>query len=298
LGVGIFNHKEHKEHREKTSTRCCEASHLEIDLCALCVLCGELIEVIDKPSKGKSNVNPETADIESSTDAYAQRFAGPTGEWMLSRQETITKTLLRHHCPGATVLDVGGGHGQLAIPLGKSGFDVTVLGSTPECAQRLQAAIDANQCRFTTGNVIALPFADNSFDVAISFRLLTHCVQWPVLVTELCRVARTDVVIDYPATQSLNCIAPWLFDAKRKYETNTRFWRSFRHDEMIGTFAANGFELTRMKKQFFLPMVVHRMLKCQPVSAAAEAVCRALMLTRLAGSPVIARFTARPATSS
>jgi hypothetical protein len=46
LGVGIFNHKEHKEHREKTRIRCCEASHLEIDLC---VLCGELIEVIDKP---------------------------------------------------------------------------------------------------------------------------------------------------------------------------------------------------------------------------------------------------------
>jgi hypothetical protein len=48
-GVGIFNHKEHKELREKTSTRCCEASHLEIDLCDLC---GELIEVIDKPTTG------------------------------------------------------------------------------------------------------------------------------------------------------------------------------------------------------------------------------------------------------
>jgi len=244
-------------------------------------------------------VNPETADIESSTDAYAQRFAGPTGQWMLSRQESITQALLRH-CgkKGATVLDVGGGHGQLAIPLGKSGFDVTVLGSSPACAHRLQAAIDKNQCRFRTGNVIDLPFEDNAFDVAISFRMLTHCVQWPVLVAELCRVARQDVIIDYPASQSLNCIAPWLFDAKRKFETNTRFWRSFRHAEIIDAFAANGYQLARMEKQFFLPMVVHRMLKCKPLSVAAEAMCRALALTRLGGSPVIARFTAQPATVS
>lgn len=243
-------------------------------------------------------VDTETADIESSTDAYAQRFAGPTGQWMLSRQESITKALLRHRGAGATVLDVGGGHGQLAIPLSKSGFDVTVLGSTPACAHRIQAAIDTHQCRFRTGNVIDLPFENKSFDIALSFRMLTHCVQWPTLVAELCRVARQDVVIDYPASQSLNCIAPWLFDAKKKFETNTRYWRSFRHDEMIDAFAANGYQLAQMEKQFFLPMVVHRMLKCKPLSAAAEAICRALALTRLGGSPVIARFTVQPATAS
>lgn len=252
----------------------------------------------DPPLASPFPVDAETADIESSTDAYAQRFAGPTGQWMLSRQESITKALLRHWGAGTTVLDVGGGHGQLAIPLSKSGFSVTVLGSTPACAHRIQAALDTKQCRFVTGNVIDLPFENKSFDVAISFRMLTHCVQWPTLVAELCRVARQDIVIDYPASQSLNCIAPWLFDAKKKYEANTRCWRSFRHDEIIAAFAANGYQLAGMEKQFFLPMVVHRMLKCKPLSAAAEAMCRGLALTRLGGSPVIARFTAPPATAS
>ena len=59
----------------------------------------------------------ETADIETSSDGYAARFAGPVGEWMLEIQETITVALLPK-TPSATILDVGGGHGQLATRSG------------------------------------------------------------------------------------------------------------------------------------------------------------------------------------
>ncbi len=59
---------------------------------------------------------PETADIETSSDGYANRFGGKTGAWMLAVQERVTKQLLRDVPASATVLDVGGGHGQLAIP--------------------------------------------------------------------------------------------------------------------------------------------------------------------------------------
>jgi ubiquinone/menaquinone biosynthesis C-methylase UbiE len=137
------------------------------------------------------------------------------------------------------------------------------------------------------GDVIALPFPDNTFDVVLCFRLLTHCERWPELVRELCRVARQAVIVDYPTGQSLNAIAPALFGAKKKFEKNTRTWALFRHRQVIGEFAKNGFEPVATKKQFFLPMVLHRMLKCRALSAALEAVCRALGLTRLWGSPVI-----------
>jgi len=46
---------------------------------------------------------PETADIHTSSDEYATRFAGPAGEWMLAVQEKITWRLLRGFA-GATVL--------------------------------------------------------------------------------------------------------------------------------------------------------------------------------------------------
>ena len=135
---------------------------------------------------------PETADIETSSDDYATRFAGATGAWMLEVQERIATALLEKH-PARTVLDVGGGHGQLAVPLCRAGYAVTVLGSAERCRRRVAAVVDDGACTFTVGNVIDLPFADRSFDAVLCFRLLTHCTQWPRLVAELCRVTRGPV---------------------------------------------------------------------------------------------------------
>ena len=245
----------------------------------------------DTTARG-SSAFPETADIETSSDDYAGRFAGPAGQWMLEVQERITRDFLKD-TPGATVLDVGGGHGQLAIPLCESGYKVTVLGSAESCRQRIARIVDSGQCRFQVGNVIQLPFSDRSFDAVISFRMLTHCAQWPRLVAELCRVARQSVIADYPTSQSVNMIAPALFNAKKKLEGNTRTWKLFRHREVLGEFEKQGFILQRSKAQFFLPMVLHRTLRNRMLSALLEGCCRAVGLTRLGGSPVIIRMERR-----
>ncbi len=59
-------------------------------------------------------------------------------------------------------------------------------GSSAECAHRIRDLVAANRCRFTVGNVVALPYPDRSFDAVISFRLVTHCERWPELIAELC----------------------------------------------------------------------------------------------------------------
>ena len=53
---------------------------------------------------------PETADIHTSSEEYADRFSGPAGAWMLGVQEKIALRLLRRF-EDVSVLDVGGGHG-------------------------------------------------------------------------------------------------------------------------------------------------------------------------------------------
>jgi len=231
----------------------------------------------------------ETADIETSSEGYAARFAGPAGVWMLAVQEGIAVDLLP--ASGAiSVLDVGGGHGQLARPLCRRGYEVTVVGSDVRCRHRILDLIEKGSCGFTVGNMVALPFPDRSFDVVISFRLLPHCTAWPALIGELCRVARASVIVVYPTSEGLNAIAPALFGAKKKLEGNTREWRMFRHAEVEAEFAKHGFVSRRRVPQFFLPMVLHRMLKCPRFSAGLEAVCRGLGLTRRWGSPVIVRM--------
>ena len=231
----------------------------------------------------------ETADIETSSDGYASRFKGPVGEWMLSVQESIIVQMVAD-TPGVSLLDVGGGHGQLAIPLCRHGFPVTVLGSDETCRHRIDGVVESGACRFVAGNIVALPFGDKSFDTVISIRLLPHCTAWPVLIQELTRVARRAVIVDYPTSEGLNAMAPALFGAKKKLEGNTREWRMFRHAEIDGAFAQNGFVLHKRDPQFFLPMVLHRALRCLGLSRAMESVCRGLGLTRRWGSPVIAEY--------
>ena len=182
----------------------------------------------------------ETADVETSSDGYASRFSGPVGAWMLEAQERAVRELLG--APGgATVLDVGGGHGQLALPLAAAGWRVTVLGSDPVCARRIAPAVAAGRVRFVAGDVLALPFPDRAFDFVVSVRLLPHCGQWPALVAELCRVARRAVIVDYPTLESLNRVAPALFGAKKRLEGNTRTFTLFTHREVAAAFAAGGY---------------------------------------------------------
>lgn len=229
---------------------------------------------------------PETADRETSSDGYAARFAGPVGQWMLGVQETIVMAWIRRRAP-ASILDVGGGHGQLALPLARAGYAVTVLGTHPDCARRLQAELAAGRLKFVSGDVVALPFPDRTFDVVLSVRLLPHCVRWPELICELCRVARTAVILDYPVSQGWHRAAPRLFGLKRRLEGNTRTWRAFRHDEVQTEFARHGFCLHGRAGQFCLPMVLHRALGRQSLSARLEQWCLRRGLTARWGSPVL-----------
>jgi 2-polyprenyl-3-methyl-5-hydroxy-6-metoxy-1,4-benzoquinol methylase len=162
-----------------------------------------------------------------------------------------------------------------------------VQGSEPGCSRRIEPLIAAGTVRFVAADVLALPFPDRSFDAVVSVRMLPHCEQWPALVAELCRVASRVVVVDYPTSESLNRVAPALFGAKKRLEKNTRTFRLFTHREVEAALAAGGFAPAGRIGQFFLPMVLHRALRCRPCSATLEALARAAGLTRRWGSPVL-----------
>lgn len=228
-------------------------------------------------------------DIATSSDAYAARFAGPAGEWMLRMQNSALLNLLMP-VTASSVLDVGGGHAQLAVPMLNVGFKVTVLGSTPACAARLAPRRDDPNLSFVAGDILNLPFPDRSFDAVVSVRLVTHCSQWLRLVSEMCRVSRRCVIIDYPLNGGFNALKPWLFKAKKKVELNTREWRNFTHAEIAEAFRANGYSPAGRRAQFMLPMVLHRKIGLPSVSEPMETALRYTGLANWIGSPVVARF--------
>jgi len=170
----------------------------------------------------------QKADIETSSDDYAKRFSGKVGEYFLSVQGKITLDLLKPWHK-AKVLDVGGGHAQLAVPL-----------------------------------------VNNGFDIVISFRLLTHEDNWKLQISELCRVAKHSVIIDYPDIRSFNIFYDILFNIKKKFEGNTRTYRNFSRKEVIEEFDKNNFIKPVFKPEFFLPMVIHKAIKNVTILKAIE----------------------------
>lgn len=234
----------------------------------------------------------EPPDIATSSDDYASRFRGSVGKYLLDVQEQGMFALLGRYPenPGSTILDVGGGHAQLAPPFAAAGYSVTVAGSDASCARRLLAHEQAASIDFVPCDLLGMPFADRQFDFVTSVRLMSHIEDWKRLVGELCRVADKAVIIDYPVYASLNALSLLAFPVKRLIEKNTRTYRTFFVSELRSAFAAHGFREAGDWRQFVLPMALHRALPRAAIAQRMEAMFRAAGVTRLAGNPVLARF--------
>jgi ubiquinone/menaquinone biosynthesis C-methylase UbiE len=228
----------------------------------------------------------ETPDIETSSEDYARRFAGAAGRYLLDAQRRAVLAVLPV-LPGAAVLDVGGGHGQLIPMLTELGFKLTLFGSDPSCWARIEELGLVGSARLVTGDLLKLPFKDRSFDIVTAVRLVSHLERWQQALKEFCRVARSTVVIDYPSTRSLNVLTPLLFGVKKRIEGNTRRYTSFSRADLESVFSEAGFEVKAESKELFLPFVMHRMTKGK--LRLLESIAVKCGLTARFGSPVVVR---------
>ena len=233
---------------------------------------------------------PETPDIETASESYARRFAGAAGAYLLAQQEAAIRAVLGNW-RGGSVLDVGGGHAQLTPILRTLADDILVFGSDERSLERVRREFPG--CATAAGNLLELPFEARTFDLVVAVRLVPHVQNWPRLLSELCRVARTTVVFDYPRITGFNGMTPILFPLKVRLEGNTRRYRNFRDAELDTALAACGFEARRRVAQFVLPMVAHRTARGAAPLRMVESAAKALRITRLLGSPVVLRADRR-----
>lgn len=233
---------------------------------------------------------PETPDVETASDAYARRFTGAAGAYLLAKQEAAIRTVLAGW-KGRSVLDVGGGHAQLTPILRTLASEILVFGSEERSLVRVRREFP--DCGTAAGNLLALPFQSKSFDLVVAVRLLPHVRNWPRLLSELCRVARSTVVVDYPRRTGLNRLTPLLFPLKLRLEGNTRHYRNFRDGELDAALAEHGFEVRGRVAEFVVPMVMHRRTNAAAVLRTLERAAEAFRITPLLGSPVVLRADRR-----
>lgn len=228
-------------------------------------------------------------DVVSSSDRYALRFRGGIGAWQLGVQNRLLMRLLdKRTCH--TVLDVGGGHGQYTDDLIGRGHRLTVLGSAPETVHRIRRQVEAGACRFETGDFMQLPHGDREFDCVVSIRQLAHVDDPAGFLSELCRVARHAVIVDFPPRLSFNVFSRLLFPLKHLLENrSTRPYTVFSESRLEAILSAQGFRVTGRCPQFCTPMVFHRVVRWVALIRGIERLCSGLGFTSRFGSPILLR---------
>jgi ubiquinone/menaquinone biosynthesis C-methylase UbiE len=238
-----------------------------------------------------SDTQPERPDIETASDEYAARFGGRAGQFFLAKQAKCVGEMLTGGIE--SVLEVGGGHGQLIPVYEEQGMTVTIQGTDESCFEQLNRRYPGNAATYVTSELLQLPFDDDAFDAVVAVRLISHLTHWDATISEMCRVARKCVVIDYPSVFALNALTPIFFQIKKKAEGNTRTYQSFSRTKLAKAFDQSGFSISRSRSQFTLPMFVHRKASGAPILQSAESFFESSGITRLFGSPVVARADRR-----
>lgn len=243
--------------------------------------------------QGFNKTGREQPDLVSSSPEYARRFKGKWGRYLLSGQNRLVADCL----PAGRklrILDIGGGHGQLMDTYADRDILPTVFGSGPQSFQLL----DRTQVPCVVGDYLRLPFPDKSFDIVVALRQISHLNEWRHALAEMSRVALIGVIIDYPPLESLNLLTPLLFKIKLYFEGDTRSYNLFRSREMKEELESHGFKVARNKREFLLPIVVHRFFRSSPLLRALEKLFRATGLTDLFGNPAILYAVRSPADQS
>jgi SAM-dependent methyltransferase len=225
------------------------------------------------------------ADVAEAFDAL--RFGGPIGE-LVAEEEARVITAFAGDVAGAAVLDVGTGTARAALALAARGGRVTGLDYSQEMLRvgQARAARASAAVGLLRGDARHLPFGDRAFDVTVSVRLLMHMPDWRGTLTELCRVTRRRLVIDYPARLSAAAIQSATRRLLHAAGRPTEPYRVFGDGAIDAVCRAAGFRVRDRHRHFVLPIALHKAVSARGFTTGSEGALRAAGVTALVGSPV------------
>jgi ubiquinone/menaquinone biosynthesis C-methylase UbiE len=151
-------------------------------------------------------------------ERYEEWFATPIGQLV---KDTEGRLILEMLSPvkGEQILDAGCGTGVFTLDYLAAGAEVVGLDiSGPMLAVAEQKAADYPFVA-VQGDMLALPFADDSFDKAVSVTALEFIEDARRAVAELFRVTRPGGVV---VVGTLNSLSPWAARRRGKTERGER----------------------------------------------------------------------------
>lgn len=241
-----------------------------------------------KPKRSNKKVGTESIYHQESYAAIYDdgNFGGAFGDF-LRRQEVDTLLSLLEG-PQERILDVGAGTGKLSIPLYQKYPLVISVDASPQMlnvakqnGDRASVSLSCLVC-----DAQSLSFAGQYFDSVLMSRTLMHLPEWKKGLSEVCRVSRGTVVIDFPPIFGVTSIGHLLRRLHNLLPSGTQNYRLFSTGSVVKEFQKNNFSVVYLNKQYFLPVGFHRWLNRPKLSMGLERFCAVLGLNRMLGGPV------------
>jgi ubiquinone/menaquinone biosynthesis C-methylase UbiE len=91
--------------------------------------------------------------------------------------------------PSLSILELGAGTGRIGRPLAAHGVSYTGIDISPAMLERFRAVLPAGaSARLIEGDIMALPFADGSFNVVLAVHVFHLVPDWEAALDEALRV--------------------------------------------------------------------------------------------------------------
>lgn len=132
--------------------------------------------------------------------AYEAWHHTPRGQWIGDREFILLQQLLKPKA-GTSLLDVGCGTGHFSRHF--AGIGLSVTGVDPDPAALKYAMTQGGDIRYMQGNVLELPFADNSFEYTIAVTSLCFIEDPLQALREMWRVTRHTLALGLLNRRSL-----------------------------------------------------------------------------------------------
>lgn len=144
-------------------------------------------------------------------EKYDRWFETPIGSLVMGYEQELILEMLNPG-NGETILDAGCGTGVFVGDLIKAGARVAGLELSPVMLRRALAKFTGQAFYPVQGDMVGLPFAENTFDRTVSNTAIEFIEDARGAVDELFRVTRPGGVI---VVTTLNSLSPWA-DRRRK----------------------------------------------------------------------------------